>query len=305
MNSNNPDKKPILSIIIVSWNGEKVIKKCLDSLLKQKNVFFELIIVDNASRDSTIEIINQKQNKFGKKFIKLIQNQKNLGFPKANNQGIKKATGKYILFLNQDIIVKDGVLSKMIEAFEKAKKQVGAVAPKLVYPNGNLQKSLRPFPTPFNVLWDILTGGRWHENYYSYDKKQFVDQPMASCLMIKTQIIREINGFDQSKEFFLYFNDADLSYRIHKKNFKHLFIPKIKVIHFHGKSARTWKEVKRIKAWTKGLYYFLTKHYSKDNIVFVLLIKVEVFMIFILRLGAAFIKEALKNSTRRVIFFKK
>lgn len=259
-----------------------VIRKCLDSIFRSVfNFSREIIVIDNGSSDKTREIVEEFDE------IKLVENKKNLGFAKANNQGIKIAQGRFVLFLNQDIELKEGVVEGMFNYLKNnIVRKVAAVSPKLVYPTGKLQLSLRPFPTPGNVFLDTLTFGSWHRNYYNYDKNQSVDQPMFSCIMIEREVLKKTGGFDENPHFFLYFNDVDLSFRINKLGFSHYYLAQQSVIHHHGQGASKWLEISRLKAWHRGLYYFLIKHYAKEQFILRLILKGEVFFIFLCRLLA-------------------
>jgi hypothetical protein len=292
-----------LSIVIPAWNGEKVIKKCLASIYRAKLDFkLEVIVVDNYSKDKTREIIEKDF-----KQVKLIKNKKNLGYAKANNIGIKKAKGKYILLLNQDIEFRENAIQKMYNFLENPKnkkRKIAVVAPKLVYPDGSVQNSLRKFPTPLNIVVDALTFGKWHQTRYNLDKSQIVDQPMASCLMIKGDVLRKLKGFDTNQNFFLFFNDVDLSYRIFQSGYFHYYLAEVKVIHHHGFSTNMWPSFKKIYVWSRGLYYFLVKHYARINFALKPIIFLEVLLIFIVRIIADSLKSLLKlilNKNKKLI----
>ncbi|MBD3300262.1 MAG: glycosyltransferase [Candidatus Moranbacteria bacterium] len=294
-----------LSIIILTWNGEEVIAKCLDSILANSYAFnYEIIIVDNNSKDKTLEILNRYQQKH-RKLIKIIKNSKNYGFAKGNNIGIKKARGKFILLLNQDIELEGNTIprlykdlnletKKIKQIMAETKQKIGAVAPMLKYPSGKIQKSLRKLPTPLNIFLDALTLGRKHEQDYDHSKSQVVDQPMASCLMIKGKLLKKIKGFDENPNFFLYFNDVDLSKRIQDQNYLTFYDADCLAIHHHGESTKKLQEPARIKLWCRGLYYFLAKHYAKGSVVKKIFLFIEVKIIFIARIVLLFISKFLK-----------
>jgi len=279
---------PEISIIIVSWNGKAVLKKCLNSIFNRNyNFSYEVIVVDNGSKDGTVEML---KNDF--RTVKIKENKKNLGFPIANNLGIKMAQGKFILLLNQDIELEENTLETLFNFLKNnLKNNIVAVAPMLQYPNGKVQMSLRPFPTPGNILKDAFSFGRWHLKYYDYRKSQEVEQPMASCLLVEGRTLRRVKGFDPNPNFFLYFNDVDLSFRISLLGLKHYYLNNCKAIHDHGQSAKKWSELSRLGAWQRGLYYFLAKHYAKKRVLSKLIFKIEVFLIFLIRV----ITESLKS----------
>src|SRR3990167_254376 len=126
-----------LSVIIVNWNTKKLLEDCLVSIIKfTKNLDFEAIVVDNGSNDVSQRMV---QNKFPK--VKLIQNKDNLGFAKANNIGIKSATGKYILLLNSDTYLLENSFQKLIE-FAKKQENLGVLAPQLLNQDNSIQQSV-------------------------------------------------------------------------------------------------------------------------------------------------------------------
>ena len=253
---------PLLSIVILSWNGQSLIKQNLDSIMK---VFdrekYELIVVDNGSTDKTLEILKEYPE------IKLIKNEKNLGFAKGCNIGIERAEGKYILLLNQDVECVDDAIGEMVKFLDK-NNEYGAVAPQLLYPNGKVQISCRPFYDWKTYVMELLTFGKYKDNFYDHSKSQEVDQPMASVLMIRGELLKKLGGLDDHPNFWLYFNDVDLSYRIHKEGYKHYLLAETKFYHHHGTSGYSLKDFKRTWLWHKGLKRFFLKHIIKRKISF-------------------------------------
>lgn len=248
-----------LSIVILTWNGDDVIKKNLDSIFQNfDNENWEVILVDNDSIDKTLEIISKYPQ------IKLIKNEKNLGFAVGNNIGIKKARGEYVLLLNQDVEAIDDAIRKMIKFLDE-NKEYGAVAPQLLYPDGKVQISCRPFYGWKTYLMELLTFGKYKDNFYDHTKSQEVEQPMASVLMVRGDLLRKLEGFDENKDFWLYFNDVDLSYRIQKEGYKSYLLTEAKFYHHHGQSAYSLKNFKRTSLWFRGLKRFFLKHYIKSK----------------------------------------
>src|SRR3990167_668192 len=142
---------PDLSIIIVSWNVKNLLKKCLESIFRnQGDLTLEVIIVDNASRDGTMEMVKTNFPQ-----IKMISNEKNFGFAAANNQGIKQTKGDYLLLLNPDTEIVGSALKTAID-FMKKNQLIGACGIKHLNPDGSLQPSVRRFPT-FLAIFLILT----------------------------------------------------------------------------------------------------------------------------------------------------
>lgn len=251
----------VLSAVILTWNGEDVIKKNLESLKKQFKKNYELIVVDNNSSDKTVDIIKNYQKKFD--HFKIIRNKKNVGFAEGNNIGIREAKGKYILLLNQDVEAIDKAISRMIDFLEK-NLDFGAVAPQLLYPDGKIQVSCRPFYDWNFLIKELLTFGQSKKNVYNHRKSQEIDQPMASVLMIRGDLLKKLKGFDSQRDFWLYFNDVDLSYRIHEKGFKHYLLTEAKFYHHHGQSALKLNNLKRLYEFHRGLHRFFVKHQIKN-----------------------------------------
>ena len=284
----NFDSSKSVSVVIVTWNGARVIRQCLASVLDDEyNFEVEVIVVDNGSHDNTKEITKREFPS-----AEIIGLKKNIGYAAGNNVGIAAAKGDYILLMNDDVFLEKGTLAAMRQKLmEMQSEKVAAVAPCLKYPGGAIQLSLRKFPTPANVLCDVLTLGRWHGRQYDHTVSQLVDQPMASCLMIVGDLLRTMKGFDDHRNFFLYFNDVDLSYRIKEAGYRHYFLADRFAIHHHGQSTRRWPQIRRIGAWCRGLYYFLAKHYAKKRVWLKYYFAITIFLIFLGRAAVETIKS--------------
>lgn len=247
-----------LSIIIVTYNSAADIKTCLSSIGSGHN--YEVIVVDNASQDKTQEIVRQFPG------VKLILNEKNLGYARANNQGITISQGEYILLLNPDTVLQNHALDLMTD-FLDHNPDVAGVAPCLLNPNKTTQLSVRSFPTFGSVLWELTglprlfpkcpTINRWRRRDFNYNKPQFVDQPMASCLLLRRSIIIRLGGFDE--QFPIFYNDVDLCYRLAQQGEKIAYLPDAKVIHKLGASTNPLK-TKMIYENHRSLFRFLKKH---------------------------------------------
>lgn len=251
-----------LSIVIVTWNSQEFIRNCLDSIfLSQGNFTSEIIVVDNCSSDETAKIVEQLYPQ-----VNLIQNKKNLGYAKANNQGIEKAKGEYILLLNPDTQVLEDALSLMYEFMEENLK-IGALGPKLLNPDKTVQASCREFPSFSTLIWEFFglsrlfprsrVFGRWRMGCFDFDIQREVDQPMGSCLMLRRATLEDVGAFDEN--FVMFFNDVDLCFRIKKGGWKIYFYPEAKVIHYKGASTRKAK-AKMIWLSHLAFYKFFKKH---------------------------------------------
>lgn len=230
-----------LSIIIPSFNTRALTKNCLSSIFKfPPNFPFEVIVVDNASKDQSAEMINKSYP-----MVKVIANKENVGYAKANNQAAKVAKGKYLLLLNSDTILNSGILENMVN-YLKTHSDVGAVTSKLVNPDGTTQYYYhRRFPTFFSFAASLLKNyfnisTKLAEDYFmlneKFVKETDIEQAGGTVLMIPVTTIQKIHGLFDNR-FPLFFNDTDLCLRIKKTGLKIILLPDVKVIHFRGKST--------------------------------------------------------------------
>lgn len=223
-----------LSIIIVSFNTKEILKKCLQSLGKNGLKEQEIIVVDNDSTDGSQEMVKKEFLE-----VKLISNGENVGFAKANNQGIKKATGKYILLLNSDTEVKKGSIDKLY-VFAEGHEEAGAIVPRLLNPDGSLQPSVFRLPT----LW-LAIKQYWFGKNGLLDKSLpaiglqkspvVVESAVMAAFLITPQALKKAGLLNE--KYFMYFEDLDYCRRINKSGLKIYYLPEAEIIHHHGISG--------------------------------------------------------------------
>ena len=265
-----------LSVIIPSYNTKQILENCINYLLlslQKEKISYEIIVVDNASKDDSVDYLKKNKN------INLIINKENLGYSKANNQGIKIAKGKYVLFLNSDVYVKNINLSGILDYLEK-NTNIGALTVQVKRPSGLLDQAChRGFPTVwrsfcyFSRLEKIfgkipivnrLFGG-YHLTYCDLNKIHEIDSASGAFYLARKEIIDKIKGFDE--DFFMYGEDLDLSYRIKNNKYKIIFYPFDNVLHLKYQSGLN-KDHHEIKNKTNNYFYqammiFYKKHYQK------------------------------------------
>lgn len=219
---------PSISVIIISYNSENFIEKCLSSLLKNLPLKSEVIVLDNASSDSTVE----KLTKFIPQ-IKLIKSSKNLGFATGCNKATQEAKGEYLFFLNPDTEINTPVLEELVE-FYGSHPNAGIVAPKLIMPDGKTQPSAKKLPTIWGAFKEYILGIK--NSYSQYvpegDNPQAVEMVYGAAILIKKDLFERLKGFDE--KFFLYYEDADLCKRVAEIGKKVYYCPQVSVTHLVG-----------------------------------------------------------------------
>lgn len=275
-----------LSIIIVSYNTESLTHQCLLSLLKSlensPKTSVEIIVVDNASKDGSIEMLKKHgEPRTENRELKIIECNENLGFSKANNIGLAAASGRYILFLNSDIIVENVNFTDLVYYMDK-NKNVGILTISVVLKNGKPDMaSHRGFPTIWNSftyfsrLEKIFSKiprfskyfGGYHMTHLNLNTIHEIDSPSGAFFFTRKDIMDKVGGFDV--RFFMYGEDLDLSYRIKKQGFIAVYYPLFKVIHLKYKSGIK-KGIKKTESKTRGHFYdamkiFYDKHFAQKN----------------------------------------
>ncbi|MBI5730855.1 MAG: glycosyltransferase [Ignavibacteriales bacterium] len=259
-----------LSIIIINYNVKEFLLNLLDSIRNAvKNISTEIIIVDNASDDGSVEILREKFPN-----IKLIANKKNLGFGSANNQAMETAKGKYFLLINPDAIVREDTLLKMLEFFNKT-PQVGIAGCKVLNPDGSLQLACRrSFPGPWTSFTKVMglsklfpksrLFARYNLTYLNEDQTYEVDAVSGAFMMMRKEVYEKIGGFD--RQFFMYGEDLDLCYRAQKSGYKVFYVHNTEIIHYKGESTKR-SSLDETKIFYDAMHLFVRKHFSSSFIV--------------------------------------
>lgn len=244
------------SIIIVNYNADKFIKDCLESIKKSdmKASSYEIIIVDNNSSSSSQN--NLKGIADGK--AKLIINEENVGFAKANNQAIRLSHAKYILLLNPDTVISSNTLSVMSDFMDK-NPDVGVSTCKVELQNGQLDDAChRGFPTPWNAVCHFMgisklfpasqTFNGYHLGYSNLDKIHSIDSCVGAFMVIRKEIGEKIGWFDE--KYFWYGEDLDFCYQVKKLGSAVMYVPHTKILHYKGVSSGIKRHSKDISGAT-------------------------------------------------------
>lgn len=233
----------ILSIIIVNFNTWRFLEKCIESIYKNtSDLDFEIIVVDNASTEKFRIAKRAPDLEFR---IKLIRNKKNVGFARANNQGIKQAKGDYILLLNPDTLIPSKTLFRMIKFMEENPK-AGIATCRVNLADGKLDDAChRGFPTPWNALCQFsglsnifpkssLFNG-YHLGYCDLDKTHEIDACAGAFMLMRREAGKQVKWLDE--DYFWYGEDLDFCYRVKKEGWKIMFVPNVQITHYKGVSG--------------------------------------------------------------------
>ena len=249
--------KPIISIIIPTWNTCQITLKCLKSIKKYlpKN-FSQIIIIDNNSTDDTYQVFSKLSD------IIYIRNSANLGFSRANNIGAAQATADYLLFLNSDMELIDDSLTKLVNYYQ-SHQQTGLVGPKFLNPDLTPQGSVTPPQTPLNAFRQFWLGQHTYSKYTPNGHHPIdVANISGGAILISRDIFIKVNGWDE--RYFFYFEDLELCRQIHKLGKSIIYYPDCRLIHHHGASGVTITDP--LNQWRRQIpgskiYHGLFEHY--------------------------------------------
>jgi GT2 family glycosyltransferase len=260
----------------------------------------EIIVIDNCSTDGSMEYL---QPAFPG--VTFIANTENLGFSKANNQGWRMATGRYVLFLNPDTILPEDSLQLSLAAIERA-PAIGALGIRMVDGSGQyLPESKRGIPGAKASFYK-LSGlarlfptspvfARYYLGHLSPTQSQEVEVLAGAYMLVQKKVLEATNGFDE--RFFMYGEDVDLSYRIRRLGYKNWYLADSTIIHFKGESTR--KDAKYVTLFYKAMALFVEKHYGKQagwyNFLLQVAIRVRAVLSF---MGKLFLPKTKKNVPR-------
>ncbi len=253
-----------LSVIIVNYNTKEITLDCLRSL--EKNPFrsqFEVILVDNASSDGSEASLSKfRSSKFSYTFVR---NDRNLGFAKANNIGLKKAKGEYCLLLNSDTLVLEDSLNDLYD-FAIKHPDAGVIAPKLLNGDKTVQASVYKLPTIARTIKEYWLGQKGLNDKYVPPQSSpvSVEAVVAAAFLITPKAKKKVGLLDE--KYFMYFEDLDYCRSVTKQGLKVYYLPKTKIVHLHGKSgenaaahADQWKRL----IPSSKIYHGLITHYIR------------------------------------------
>lgn len=252
-----------LSIIIVHYNVTNLLRNCIFSLQKFiKNIEYEIIVIDNKSPDNSWKNLLSEFPE-----VKFIGAKSNLGFSKANNEAIKKASGRYLLLLNPDTEITDFYMEELL-SFADSKKMFGCLGARMHDKEGQyLPESKRAVPNMINSFEKLLLNFKPNNNK-SYYRTDIAEEEIAEIevitgafMLIKKQIYEKMGGLDEA--YFMYGEDIDLCYSLLQNNYKNYYYGKHSILHYKGQS--TAKDEIYLKYFYGAMQIFLRKYYQSQN----------------------------------------
>ncbi|MCX5844692.1 MAG: glycosyltransferase family 2 protein [Deltaproteobacteria bacterium] len=216
---------PLISVIIVNYNGKKFLSDCLNSIFRQTYFPFEVIMVDNASHDGSVEYVQQNFPE-----VKMLNRSTNLGFAGGTNAGIRQATGEYIFTLNNDTIADSHMLEEIVRPMQ-LDSRVGVCGSKILLPNGRINSTAICISRS-GAAWDR---GMGEPDHGQYDMSEEVFGACAGAALYRRSMLEEIGLFDE--DFFLFMEDVDLAFRAQLAGWKCMYVPTSRVVHIHGGTA--------------------------------------------------------------------
>jgi GT2 family glycosyltransferase len=256
-----------LSVIIVNYNVKYFLEQCLHAVVKSAQaIHSEIVVVDNNSIDDSVHMVREKFPQ-----VRLIANNTNLGFAKANNQAIRICSGRYILLLNPDTLVQEDTFIRCLEYMDNH-PDIGCLGVKMIDGKGNfLPESKRALPTP-SVAFYKMTGlsvlfphstrfGRYHLGHLDKDEINDVDVISGAFMFLRHKTINSVGMLDE--DFFMYGEDIDLSYRIKLSGYRNVYFPVTTIIHYKGESTKKGS-INYVIMFYNAMIIFARKHFSRN-----------------------------------------
>lgn len=252
-----------LSICIPTLQAQALLRDCLRSIYANTRITFEIIVVDNASRDGTVEMLRDEFPA-----VRVIANERNVGFAKAINQALRISRGRYALLLNNDTIVLPDALDRLV-AFADAHPEIGICGPKILNRDGTLQKQCRrSYATPWD-LFCYFSGlstlfprsplfARYLMTYRDENETHPADAISGACMLIRRAVIEQIGWLDE--QFFAYQEDSDYCFRAQRAGWQVYYYPKAQIIHYAGRGGSRVSPFRSIWEWHRSYFLYYRKN---------------------------------------------
>lgn len=256
-------KTPIATIGILTYHSKDLLKGLLDSILGESWKYpYEIVVVDNNSADDTVPMLEERYPS-----VRLVKNAVNRGVAPARNQIFRMSESEFVIILDVDTVVHPGSLDTLVDTM-KARPDAAIAGPKLVYGDGRLQHSCRPFPSPLNIaiegtfLREWFPKSRFVKEYtledWDHAERREVDWMYGAALVIRKSVLDEIGYFDEG--FFYLYEDIDLCFRVKKSGYTILYDPHAVVTHFLPRERKGMFH-NRIGIHCRSIIRYLLKDY--------------------------------------------
>lgn len=291
-----------LSIIIVNWNTKGELLHCLASLIQPgQDGAREIILVDNGSSDGSAGEVKK-----GFSSVRVIENDGNLGFSRAANQGIRGSSGTYLLLLNPDTEVRKGALQRLV-TFMEEHPEAGSAGPRLLNADGTPQNSIANFPSLATELLNKSLLRRFFPERYPGKERIYpapieVDSVIGACMVVRRKVLEDVGLLDE--DYFLFLEETDWCYRMKKAGWKVYHVPGAEVIHYQGKGAERDKKRAKVEYY-RSRYLFFKKNRGLYERVFLrigLMIKL-CFEFFAMMFACILTGFAVKNWRKKLTLY--
>jgi GT2 family glycosyltransferase len=303
VNANETTVPIDVSIIVVAWNVKKLLQDCLESVYEQtKDIRFEVIYVDNASKDGSVEMVKERFPS-----VHIIENQENKGFIKANNQGIEIAQGRYVLLLNSDTVVLDNAIAKTVQ-FADGHPDAAVAGCRVLNPDRTLQRNCFMYPSLLNALlaatylYKVFPRsrffGRERMTWWAFDDVRDVETVCGCYSLVRREAMDQVGVMDET--YFVYGDDPDWCFRFRKAGWRIMFTPEPEIIHYGGQN--TSQMARRFRWQLEGSkLIFMRLHRRRWTFP---LARLLAGLFFLLRVPYWLSKGALRRDRRKEAFEK-
>ena len=259
-----------LSVVIVSYNVRSYLEQCLQSVQRAlEGIEGEVFVVDNHSDDDSVVTVREKYP-----WVRLIENQENLGFSKANNQAIRQSQADYVLLLNPDTVVVEDTLRGVLTFMDEHPKAGGAGVMMCYEDGSRAPESRRALPTPWVAALKMLGfTKRYYMSHLPWDQPCRIEVVSGAFCLLRHEALKKIGLLDE--DFFMYGEDIDLSYRLLKGGWENWYLP-YSIIHYKGKSTQK-SDYRYVHVFYQAMLIFFQKHYSHLSMVYTVPVKMAIY----------------------------
>ena len=259
-----------LSVVIVSYNVRPYLEQCLQSVQRAlEGIEGEVFVVDNHSDDDSVKTVREHYP-----WVRLIENQENLGFSKANNLAIRQAQGDYVLLLNPDTVVAEDTFQKSLKFMDEHPKAGGAGVMMCYEDGSKAPESRRALPTPWVAALKMMGfTKRYYMSHLPWDQPCQIEVVSGAFCLLRHESLKTVGLLDE--DFFMYGEDIDLSYRLLKGGWENWYLP-YPIVHYKGRSTQK-SDYRYVHIFYQAMLIFFRKHYSHLSFFFTVPVKIAIY----------------------------